>query len=170
MKRIAALWGIGGVVLLLFYAVVRLYPKSLAAFDFSFSWYHWLAFAVNILFMAYSEGYKGFQVNFSPRVVARAKYLSSHAKPYQSLFAPLFCMGFFDAPKRRRISTAILTIMIIILVIIFQWLPQPWRGILDAGVVVGLSWGIVATLSYTYKALVTKHFQHDPEVPGYKIT
>ena len=66
MKRIAALWGIGGVVLLLFYAVVRLYPKSLAAFDFSFSWYHWLAFAVNILFMAYSEGYKGFQVNFSP--------------------------------------------------------------------------------------------------------
>ncbi len=170
MKRIAALWGIGGVVLLLAYAVIRLYPKSVAAFDFSFSWYHWLAFAVNILFMAYSEGYKGFQANFSPRVVARAKYLSSHAKPYQLFFAPLFCMGFFDAPKKRRISTFILTIMIIILVIIVQWLPQPWRGILDAGVVVGLTWGILATLAYTIQAMITKQFIHDPEVPGYEVT
>jgi hypothetical protein len=168
MKRIAAFWGIGGFLLMLIYAVIRLYPKSVAAFDFTFSWYHWLAFAVNILFMAYSEGYKGFQNSYSPRVAARTKYLLHHAKPYQLVLAPLFCMGFFDAPKRRIVSAVILTVMIIILIIFVQRLPQPWRGILDAGVVVGLSWGIVATLIYTFKALVTKQFDYDPEVPGYK--
>ena len=169
LKRIAALWGIGGFLFLLIYAVIRLYPKSVAAFDFSFSWYHWLAFAVNILFMAYSEGYKGFQVSYSPRVAARAKYLTQHAKPYQTFLAPLFCMGFFDAPKRRRISALVLTIMIIILVMIFQRLPQPWRGILDAGVVVGLSWGIIATVIYVIKAFGNPQFNHDPEVPGYEL-
>ncbi len=169
MKRIAAIWGIGGFILLLMYAVIRLFPKSIEAFDFSFAWYHWLAFALNIGFMAYSEGYKGFQASYSPRVAARAKYLCAHAKPYQLLLAPLFCMGFFDAPKRRRISAILLTIMIVILVIIFQRLPQPWRGILDAGVVVGLSWGIIATMIYVIKAFVDHQFNHDPEVPGYQI-
>ena len=153
MKRIAALWGIGGFILLLVYAVVRLYSKSIAAFEFSFSWYHWLAFGLNIVFMAYSEGYKGFQNSYSPRVAARAKYLAAHAKPYQSLLAPLFCMGFFDAPKRRRISALMLTIMIVILIIIFQRFPQPWRGILDAGVVVGLSWGHYRNGDLCYKSL-----------------
>ena len=168
MKRIAAIWGIGGFIFILLYAVIRLYPKSIEAFDFSFSWYHWLVLAVNILFMAYSEGYKGFQVGYSPRVAARAKYLHLHAKPYQSLLAPLFCMGYFDAPKRRKISAFVLTVMIVILVILVQRLPQPWRGILDAGVVVGLSWGIIATMIYVIKAFGHSKFSHDPEVPGFK--
>jgi hypothetical protein len=30
------------------------------------------------------------------------------------------------------------------LVLLVGMLPQPWRGIVDAGVVVGLGWGIVA--------------------------
>ena len=168
MKRIAAIWGIGGFIFLLVYAVIRLFPRSVEAFDFSFTWYHWLVFALNIIFMAYSEGYKGFQVSYSPRVAARAKYLSDYAKPYQSILAPLFCMGFFDAPKRRRISAVLLTIMIVIFVILVQRLPQPWRGIVDAGVVVGLTWGIVATMIYVIKAFADDQFNHDPEVPGFQ--
>ena len=33
-------------------------------------------------------------------------------------------------------------VMVIIVVVVHQF-PQPWRGIVDAGVVVGLGWGVV---------------------------
>jgi len=164
------MWGVGGFLLLLVYAIVRLFPKSMAAFDFSLSWYHWLALVLNIGFMAYSEGYKGFQLSYSPRVAARARYLCKHASPIQGALAPLFCMGYFDAPKRRRIAAFVLTIMIIFLVIIFQRFLQPWCGILDGGVVVVLAWGMVATLICVIKALASQDFIHDPEVPGYEVS
>ena len=45
-----------------------------------------------------------------------------------------------------------LTIAIVILIIVFHQLDQPWRGLLDAGVVVGLSWGIVTIVTSTIKA------------------
>ena len=32
------------------------------------------------------------------------------------------------------------------LIVLIRKLDQPWRGIVDAGVVVGLGWGLVATL------------------------
>lgn len=168
MRCISAYWGMGGILLMLAYAIYRLYPKSIAAFDFPFAWYHWLALGLNIGFMAYSEGYKGFQMNFSPRVAARARYLCRYANPLQGTLAPLFCMGYFHAPRRRRVAVILLTIMIIILIIIFQRFPQPWRGILDAGVVVGLAWGMVATVICAIKALSSQAFTHDPEVPGYE--
>ena len=44
---------------------------------------------------------------------------------------------------RQLITTYGLTVAIVILIIVFHRLDQPWRGVLDAGVVVGLSWGIV---------------------------
>ena len=63
----------------------------------------------------------------------------------------VYCMNYFGAEKRRMIVAWVATSLIVILIIIFHHLPQPWRGILDAGVVVGLSWGLLATL---YFALV----------------
>jgi hypothetical protein len=59
-------------------AVYRLIPLAIAAFSTHFPCFHWLAWGASILFMAYSEGYKGFQLHFSPRMVARALYLSDH--------------------------------------------------------------------------------------------
>ena len=51
------------------------------------------------------------------------------------------------------IVTYLLTVMIVVLVIVFHMLDQPWRGILDAGVVVGLSWGIVTLVISAYGSL-----------------
>lgn len=163
--QLAALWGIGGFFLLLGYAVYRLAPVALQALSSDLAWYHWLVFIVNLGLMAYFEGYRGFQRGYSPRLVARACYLLQHPTPLKTLLAPLFCMGYFAAPHRRMISVWILTVVIITLVIIFRLLPQPWRGILDAGVVVGLSWGIVATLFFCKQALVDDHFPYPAEIP-----
>jgi hypothetical protein len=163
--QLAALWGIAGFFWLLGYAVYRLTPVALQALSSNLAWYHWLVFTVNLGFMAYFEGYRGFQQGYSPRLIARVRYLQQHPTPRRVLLAPLFCMGYFDAPRRRMFSLWILTVVIAALVILFRLLPQPWRGILDAGVVVGLSWGIIVTLLLCIRSLRHSHFPHLPEVP-----
>jgi hypothetical protein len=43
-------------------------------------------------------------------------------------------------------------------------LPQPWRGIVDLGVVIGLAWGLVALGVFTVQAF-SGRLNHAPEVP-----
>lgn len=162
---LGAYWGAIGVCLLLMFAVYRLTLIALDSFSFSFLWYHWLVFVGNILFMAHSEGYKGFQKGFSPRVAARARYLKFNPNMLHVMFAPLFCMGYFHTTKRRLITAYGLTLGIIVLVIIFNQISQPWRGILDAGVVVGLSWGVISIVFYFIRAMGSNEFEFSAEVP-----
>ena len=115
--------------------------------------------------MAWSEGYRGFQQSFSPRIVARARYLIAHPRPAHVLLAPLFCMGYFRTTRRRMISVYALTVFIVLLIIAVRWLPQPWRGIVDAGVVVGLTWGLISMGAFTLKALTANDYPYAPEVP-----
>ncbi len=162
---IGVVWGLAGVVLLLGYALIRLYPVTMEAFDQPLAWYHWVCLVGFIVFMAYSEGYRGFQQAFSPRVAARLKYLYDHPRPLHVLLSPLFCMGYFYIRKQRRIVIYILTIGIIAIIVAVKWLAQPWRGIVDAGVLVGLTWGLVTVLIFTRQAFIRKPFPYSPEVP-----
>jgi GT2 family glycosyltransferase len=137
-------WGIGGVLLLLIFAIFRLAPMALELVDSSMSQLHWLALAFSVIYMAYAEGYKGFHLGFAPRVVVRARYLADNPRALHVLLAPLFCMGYIYATRKRQIVSFALTVMIICFVLIARSMPQPWRGILDAGVVVGLSLGVLS--------------------------
>ncbi|MFT5658393.1 MAG: hypothetical protein ACI9KN_001673 [Gammaproteobacteria bacterium] len=165
LGRLGAAWGISGVLLLLMFAIYRLSDMALNAFIEEFQWQHWLLLISNIVFMAYSEGYKGFQLAYSPRVAARARHLLHHPQLLHVIFAPLFCMGYFYATRRRLITAYALLLGILLLILIFQQLSQPWRGILDAGVVVGLSWGVVSLVWFCFHAMVAKSFAHSPEIP-----
>ena len=108
----------------------------------------------------------GFQRAFSPRVVARARWLRRHPRPLPALLAPLFCMGLFHAtPKRLRVSWGI-TLMVVGLIAGVRHLPAPWRGLVDAGVVVGLSWGTAAILGWGLVALTGGALPVAPDVPG----
>jgi len=165
--QIAAFWGLGGVALLLASAVYRLTPLAIEALSdkYAWTWYHWVSFALFTLFMAYAEGYRAFQLGFSPRVAARARYLRGHNNALHAVLAPLFCMAFFHAPKKRRITSISVTAGIVILVVLVRLLPQPWRGIIDGSVVVGLTWGLVSLAVFGYQALFAERFDHSPEVP-----
>jgi GT2 family glycosyltransferase len=110
----------------------------------SMSQLHWLALAFSVIYMAYAEGYKGFHLGFAPRVVVRARYLADNPRALHVLLAPLFCMGYIYATRKRQIVSFALTVMIICFVLIARSMPQPWRGILDAGVIVGLSLGVLS--------------------------
>jgi hypothetical protein len=163
--KLRALWGLLGVSLLLGSAVYRLAPLAMDALTHDLRWYHWLFLAFVLLFMAYAEGYRAFQQGFSPRVAARARYLTNHRNTLHALLAPLFCMGYFHAPKRRRVTSISVTLGIIILIILVRLLPQPWRGIVDAGVVVGLAWGLLSLVVFSFQAFTSKRFNYSPEVP-----
>ncbi len=165
MGLIRALWGLGGVILLLGSAVYRLSPLAVEAFTYDFRWYHWLFLAVVLFFMAYAEGYRAFQQGFSPRVAARARYLKSHRNALHAVLAPLFCMGYFHAPKRRRVTSISVTAGIIVLIVLVRLLSQPWRGIVDAGVLVGLAWGLVSLAVFSVQAFTRERFDYSPEVP-----
>lgn len=160
-----ALWGMSGVLLLLGSAVYRLTPLAIDAFSYDWSWRHWSSLALMTFFMAYAEGYRAFQQGFSPRVAARARYLRDHPNFVHALLAPLFCMAYFHAPRRRRITSISVTAGIVILVVLVRLLPQPWRGIIDGSVVVGLAWGLVSLLIFGYQAFTADRFNYSPEVP-----
>jgi len=165
VSRIGAIWGITGVVLLLGSAIYRLTPIALDAFSYDWLWYHWFSFALMLFFMAYAEGYRAFQQGFSPRVAARARYLRNHPNLLHAVLAPLFCMAYFHAPKRRQITSISVTAGIIVLVILVRLLDQPWRGIIDGTVVVGLAWGLLSLLMFGYQAFTQETFTYSPEVP-----
>lgn len=161
-----AVWGLAGVILLLSSAVYRLAPIGLDAFDHPFAWYHWVSLAAVLVFMAYAEGYRGFQQRFSPRVASRAKYLRKNPRPLHALLGPFFCMGYFHATRRRKITSVSVTLGIVVLVILVRLLNQPWRGIIDVGVVVGLAWGLISLVVFIFQAFLSDSFGYSPEVPG----
>jgi hypothetical protein len=161
---VAALWGIAGTCGLLCMAVSRMWGHAAEAFQSSLEFTHYLVLVPWLGFMLYSEGYKGFQKGFSPRVASRAIYLRDHATWFRLIFAPFFCSGFFASTKKRKIVVWCLLIGISLLVMLFRQIPQPWRGILDAGVVCGLGWGVIATLVFFVKYWRNGIADADPEV------
>ncbi len=165
IRTAGAVWGLSGVALLLGSAVYRLWPLAVEALTGPMLWYHWIVFILVLLFMAYAEGYRAFQLGFSPRVAARARYLRRLGRLPDLIFAPLFCMAYFHAPKRRQTVSLSVTAGIIVLIILVRWLPQPWRGIIDGGVVVGLVWGLISLVIFGSQALTAGAFAYSPEMP-----
>lgn len=163
----AALWGIWGFVLILCQAVVRLTPlawQPIASGTLE-NW-QWGLMAGSILFNGYFEGYRAFQLQVAPRVVARARHLAANPTPLHVILAPFYCMALFHASRKRLIVSWLVYVGIVILIIAVRQLSQPWRGIVDAGVVVGLSWGIIA-IATTF-ARVARGAAHNvsAELPG----
>lgn len=159
-------WAVIGFTLLLAFPIFRLAEKSLEAWGMNADWktWHWFALGASLVFMGYSEGYKGFQKAFSPRAAARTRVVRDQPTWLRVLFAPLFIMCFFDATKKRLIVAYLLTAMIIGFVVLFHIINQPWKGILDAGVVLGLTWGLLSYFWFLVPALGKAVFGVDPEV------
>jgi hypothetical protein len=162
---LGALWGIAGAAFLLASCIYRLAPVIRTAFAQPLHWYHWLALLLTIILMAYYEGYRGFQKGFSPRVAARARHLARHPHPLHLLLGPLFCIGYFHTTRRRQAAVIAITTGIIVLVLLVRLIDQPWRGIIDTGVVVGMLWGLASLLTFSYLAFTQPSFDHSPELP-----
>lgn len=164
-------WGIGGVVIVLVQAIVRLFPAAVGLLDEDLEPHHLVATAVWVAFMLYTESWRGFHQRFAPRVVVRALGIADDRRPWIVLLAPIVTMGLLYATPRRLVATHLLVAGIVGLVIGVGLLPPPWRAIVDLGVVLGLAGGTLSLLVHTARALrgnppaISADFPAPSEVP-----
>ena len=104
-------------------------------------------------FMLYTEGWRGFHLQFSPRVVRRAWALADDPGLVRVLLAPAMCMGLIHANRKRLTVSWSLVTMIVVLVVAVRQMPQPWRAIVDVGVVLGLTAGLASVLFFWVGAI-----------------
>jgi hypothetical protein len=155
LSRAALYWGVGGVALLLVQAVFRLTPIAMEPLRRGgLSAVEAGTYAAWVLVSLYSEGYRGFQKGFVPRVVGRAFYLARAPSPVMVVLAPFFCMSLVHARRRRLIVSWSIVLLISAAVAFVRSLPYPWRGIVDGGVVAGLAYGL-ASLTVTFIRALT---------------
>jgi hypothetical protein len=162
-----AVWGVLGFAAIVFRAVWSLTPIALEPIRAgTMTALQWALYVGWLGFMVYSEGYKGFQRKVAPRVAARAMYAATHPRPLLVILAPLFCMGLIHATRKRLIVSWCVFTGIVVLVILVRQLEQPWRGIVDGGVVAGLGWGLVALLWSFVRALQGHRTPVPADLPG----
>jgi hypothetical protein len=75
-------------------------------------------------------------------------------------------MALVEATRRRLIINWLLVLGITALIMILRRTPQPYRGIVDGGVVVGLVWGTLATAWYLGLMVRGKLGSVNPELPA----
>lgn len=150
--KIAYVWGIGGIALAVIDALIRLAPIAVDAFRQPLGATHWVFLAVWMVFMVIVEGVRGFHRSFSPRVVARAEHLLEHARPVDVVLAPFFCSSLYGTTRRRLIAGWGMVAGIVSVIVAVRLLAQPWRGLIDAGVVAGLSVGLLSIAVWFVRA------------------
>ena len=161
-----ASWGVFGVLLLLGQALRRLAPYALEPIRAgSLTTPEAALYAGWVAVAAYTEGYSAFQKRWCPRVVARAFHLARHPRRTHVLLAPVFCMALFHASRRARLLAWATTALIVCFILILRRTPQPWRGIVDGGVVVGLGWGVAAILYFFVRGLGGRAMPVSAELP-----
>lgn len=72
---------------------------------------------------------------------------------WHKLFAPAFCIGYFHGTRARVTTSWAVTTTIFFVVIAVRHLANPYRAIIDAGVIVGLLWGTVSVLLLYLRSL-----------------
>jgi len=161
LSGFGSMWGSMGVVYILAKAVKRVLPIAIeplnAGSTLALSNIQWGLYAATCLFFAYAEGYKGFQLRFSPLVVKRSTTLVPGTKqgnnPLNYLLAPLYSMGLINATKKRLIVSWSVSMGVAMIVALVKRLPPVSRCIMDAGVVVGLTWGSLSIILFYLKLL-----------------
>ena len=158
-------WAVLGFAAVLVHALVTLTPKALVPFEMGLTQFQTGVYVVWVVWMWYTEGHRAFQKQLCPRMIERAMWLGRNPRPLLVVLAPMFAMGMLHATRKRLIVSWAVTIGIIGLVIAVRFVPQPWRGIIDGGVVVGLGWGLARLLFYWIKSLAGSAPGFEPDLP-----
>lgn len=148
-----AAWGVGGHLAVIAVGVVQLARAGLAglaasepgAFEYGLT-------AACVALLCFFQGYRGFQLEFSRLLAARAADLARHPRALHVLLAPLHACGLVHATRRRRIASTLLYVIMVGLALGVQRLPGVYRAAIDLGVASGLLWGGVALIAYAARA------------------
>ena len=141
---IGYIWGFLGISYMILHGLSCMIPYVIELDFRLFKWYHMISFFGVIIILGYSEGYKGFQKSFSPRTANRLYNIFLKPTFFRVFFSPFISMGFIESSKKLKYISYGLLLMIVMFILLIGKLNDPWRGIIDAGVIVGLSWGLVS--------------------------
>ena len=153
MGKLAAGWGVLGVVLLFVSAIFRLWPYAANLEWGSLSFLQWIVLIFLVGALGLGKGVGVLHRRYAPRIVKRAHLLLQEPSAFRVLFAPFFCMGFFGASPRRILTSFAVLGGIVFLIIGVRQLPAPWRGMIDLAVCVGLGIGVLSIFLTAWKAL-----------------
>ena len=98
-------WGVCGFLGIMGSAIGRLTKVAIVpVLQRDLTLLQWSLFGSTMAAFAFFEGYKAFQLKFSPMLVQRAMTLSREGTPlHHIVLAPFYSMGLFHATKKRRI-------------------------------------------------------------------
>jgi hypothetical protein len=164
LSSAGVVWALIGITMLLGAAILRLTPHALEAVRFDLTFTQWSALIVWCLFMLFTEGYHGFQRAFAPRIAARAWHLYNSARPIDLILAPFYCIGYYCASPKRMVINWVVAVVIIGFVLFVRSTDQPWRGIIDFGVVLGLSYGLTCVYVFFLITFKKRSYQIDPDI------
>lgn len=110
---------------------------------------------LSITAFGYGEGYRALHRRFFPHVLARASELARQEGRGLSglLLAPLHVVSLVQAERRALLRAWTGVALIVSAVFIVRALPEPYRGIVDAGVAVALAIGL-GSLIFNYVTTV----------------
>lgn len=139
------LWGAGAVVLSLLDAIYRLSKFVREGMHLGLlTPAMLLATLLWTVVIVYYEGVRGFRDALAPRMAARLWLLAQRNNRgdwLTKLLAPAHALSLFDSStKRKRISWALL-LFVIAMILVVRKLPQPYRAVIDVGVVLALAYG-----------------------------
>lgn len=136
-------WAVGGVALTFAEAIYRLGARALATLQSGLGPAQWLGLLLSVGLFGYGEGYRALHRRFVPHLLERAQQLCE-APPtaFAALTAPLHVLGLVRCAGSTRVNAWLSVALITLAVLLVRQLPEPWRGVIDAGVAVALSIGL----------------------------
>lgn len=161
---VGAVWSIIGITVIVGGAIVRVWPRTVEAIAVGLDPLQWTVLVLWVTFMLIGEGYRGFQRQFSPRFAARMWSLLQHGRTVDLWLAPFYCIGYYRTTRRRMLSSWSLTIGVTLIILVVAHIAQPWRGIIDTGVLLGLSYGLISIYVFAWQTLQRRTYATDPEV------
>lgn len=142
-----SIWAFVAVSAVFVEAIVRLGARAVQTVAAGLDAAGWAALAASVGLLAYFEGYRGLQRRFAPTLVARALAAGAlRPGPRSVLVAPLFALSLAGTTGRARARAWGAVALIVVAIALVRCLPDPWRGVVDAGVAAALTWGLSAML------------------------
>lgn len=137
-------FGLAVVAITLAEASLRLGARALITLHSGLTLAEYALFFLSVAAFGYGEGYRALHRRFVPHVIERAILLarSDMRGPRGFALAPLYVLCLALASRRELVKAWVSVALIVCAVVIVKALPEPYRGIIDAGVAVALGIGL----------------------------
>lgn len=137
-------FGLVVVAITLAEASLRLGARAMSTLHSGLSVQDYALFILSVAAFGYGEGYRALHRRFIPHVIERAIELAhSHLRGFRGFaLSALYVLCMVHAPRREVVKAWVSVALIVCAVVIVKALPEPYRGIIDAGVAVALGIGL----------------------------